>query len=164
MVTTYNNFFTDKMFHDISRYSKETFQSNQHIFKTNYSWNDNVVLDSAPVLIHAVQGDIKTDISKVVREKTNMKDFEVLFYYWSRHSFIPWHNDAHKKSALTIYLNEVWDPNWHGYFMYEDGDEIKAIIPKPNLAIHNLAQTMHCTTPVTHNGFVRATIQIFEEN
>lgn len=164
MISVIDNFFPETLYSSINEYAIRAFYSGEHIFKTNYSWNENVVLDSAPVLIHAADGKVAEDIRETVFQKTgvtNIKD--IMFYYWTRNSFIPWHDDAHKKSAITIYLNDTWDPNWGGYFLYEQNKDIKCIIPQRNKAIHNDAHLRHCTTPVTHNGFVRSTIQLFED-
>jgi hypothetical protein len=137
--------------------------------KTNAIWQKEIVLDSLPVLIcpfgdpeAELYDDLKTHISNSLGKE--LKVFQPQFYYWTRYSYIPWHNDGNFKGAMTIYLDADWKENWGGYFMYKEGDEVKAIKPEKNLAIHQTDGVQHCTTPVTFFGTLRRTIQIFLED
>lgn len=165
MIKQYKNFLPQDLFTEVAQYAKTAYFSNSHIFKSNACWSPHIVLDSFPVLIHNLNKDseIYNKIHSTVCSKVDIKIKEILFYYWTRYSYIPWHNDEHKPKAVTLYINETWDPNWGGYFMYDDGNGVKAIYPEPNSAVCNDSHTLHCTTPVTYTGSVRATIQIFGE-
>ena len=101
-----------------------------------------------------------------------------MIYFWTRYSYIPWHNDRTYDGAITIYMNKEWKPDFGGYFMYAENSNdvikhnddyievrnIKAIIPKKNLAVLQTEQTHHCTTPVNFFGDLRVTIQTFLKN
>jgi hypothetical protein len=133
---------------------------------TNYYWDHGIRKDSFPVLIHNIYKD--TNLYKKLREnieeKTgkNIVDDNIMIYFWTRYSYIPWHNDnVHYDGAITVYLNREWDRDFGGYFLYEENDEIKAILPKRNLAVMQYDSLMHCTTPVNFSGEMRITIQSF---
>jgi Rps23 Pro-64 3,4-dihydroxylase Tpa1-like proline 4-hydroxylase len=84
-----------------------------------------------------------------------------MIYYWTRLSYIPWHDDENHTGALTVYLNEEWDEDWGGYFLYKEDETIKAILPKKNFALLQQGGIKHATTPVHLNGGIRFTIQTF---
>jgi Rps23 Pro-64 3,4-dihydroxylase Tpa1-like proline 4-hydroxylase len=86
-------------------------------------------------------------------------------YVWTRLSYIPWHNDAASRIAITIYLNEYWDPDWGGIFLYSTDIEprnIKGYVPKFNTAIKNNNKILHSTTMISMDAkSPRITIQLF---
>ena len=135
--------------------------------------------DSAPVFVHNViqSTHIHTKIKDVIEEKTKMrvKNKNIMIYYWTRYSYIPWHNDYTYEGVITVYLNKKWHPDFGGYFLYSDSlssemvpdntdiPNIKAIIPKKNMAVLQTDKIHHCTTPVNFMGDLRLTIQAFLE-
>jgi Rps23 Pro-64 3,4-dihydroxylase Tpa1-like proline 4-hydroxylase len=83
-----------------------------------------------------------------------------LYQYWPVGSYIPWHNDGYHKAAITIYLTEH-DKDDGGYFMYDDGHGIKAVMPKPNRAVFVTGGLSHCVTTVNQGSPIRRTIQVW---
>ena len=85
-----------------------------------------------------------------------------MFYIWTKLSYIPWHNDHHVNGALTVYLNNYWDINWGGYFMYKNqNNEINAIKPETNLGVLQLEGVEHSVSTVNVNAENRITLQTF---
>lgn len=75
----------------------------------------------------------------------------VMLHAWPAHSSIPWHNDGGHDGAATVYLNERWEPEWGGHFLYrlaEDGEQV-TVVPQFNRGVRNEAKVLHRTTPVT---------------
>ena len=104
-------------------------------------------------------------ISDYIEFEIGYKDVLCCYLYcWKQTSFIPWHTDAEHNAALTIYLNNFWDRDWGGYFMYYDNDDIKCIIPKENLAILQENNPLHSTTMTTPSSSDRITLQLFLNN
>ena len=146
--------------------SKHKLTSGECCLKSHRCWPAFIVKDSFPVLVHELdpRGDLHREIHDAVLEKTDFAPLSaIMFYYWTRLSYIPWHTDGHVDAGLTISLNEAWDPNFGGYFLYRDeGEEcIRAIQPARNQAVIQIGGVEHSTTAVNCDGDVRSTIQIF---
>ena len=84
------------------------------------------------------------------------------YYIWQPQSGIAWHNDKapDKLFGATLYLNEEWEPNAGGWFVWEDGDGYHAILPKKKFLVVNDDTQNHCVTPVAFEN-CRCTIQIW---
>jgi Rps23 Pro-64 3,4-dihydroxylase Tpa1-like proline 4-hydroxylase len=89
--------------------------------------------------------------------------YAVMNYAWTRLSYIPWHNDGHRSEALTIYLNDVWEKDWGGLFLYEDDEgSLRGFVPSFNCGLKNRSNVKHSTTPVTLDApEPRFTVQLF---
>ena len=98
--------------------------------------------------------------------KTCKQEFKLVpkwagFYYWSSGSFINFHDDSGYKASATIYLNDKWDKNWGGFFMWQEGKDFKAILPAKNRCVFNEWES-HAVTPTINRPekFVRRTLQL----
>jgi Rps23 Pro-64 3,4-dihydroxylase Tpa1-like proline 4-hydroxylase len=98
-------------------------------------------------------------------EDKNTRNYHVMNYIWSRLSYIPWHNDNIHANAVTIYLNEHWDPDWGGIYLYYttiEANIIRGYVPKFNTAVKNNNRIAHSTTMVSMDAeSPRVTIQLF---
>jgi len=89
------------------------------------------------------------------------------YYIWNKMSGISMHDDSGYAEGATLYLNETWDSNWGGLFVWKDKNEKKeyklnAICPKQNMLIINDESEMHLVTSVSPTSpHVRTTIQIW---
>lgn len=86
---------------------------------------------------------------------------------WQYHSGLPIHNDTNHLFGATIYLNNEWDLNYGGIFIWKniDSNIHNAICPKRNMMILNDDNTEHMVTPITMDiPDLRCTIQIWGEN
>jgi hypothetical protein len=133
--------------------------------RSNYQWANNVVLASQPVLIRHYDPGLSAIIldQLVKRGVISTPDFMVMNYAWSRLSYIPWHNDGMHDVAISVYLNDVWDPDWGGLFLYRDETgAIHGHAPKCNTAVKNAGHVEHATTMVAPDApSPRLTLQIF---
>ena len=71
---------------------------------------------------------------------------------WTKNSGIAIHNDACHGFGSTIYLNEEWDVNWGGLFLWKESEEdeiFNAFCPKENTMLINTNQNPHLVTPVS---------------
>lgn len=85
-------------------------------------------------------------------------------YLWAPGSGISLHADVDKKFGLTIYLNEQWDIDFGGLFVWEDGDsnELKVKKPEFNSMILSDCKEPHLVTPVAIAcPVLRHTLQIW---
>jgi hypothetical protein len=85
-------------------------------------------------------------------------------YVWTKDSYIPRHTDSHFGKAVTVYLNRVWEYDDGGMFMWQDGEEWKAVLPAFNLCTVNEGGLNHGTAPVKTTARFRITIQCFIYN
>jgi Rps23 Pro-64 3,4-dihydroxylase Tpa1-like proline 4-hydroxylase len=136
------------------------------VWKSSISWGEGVRKSSAPVLIYFLDKD--KYIYDYFRNKYDNKfpelkntEIKIMYYIWPRLSFIPFHADFGHVFASTIYLNEDWHEDYGGLFLYKEKNEIKAIVPKFNLALTNSENTIHGTSLTTTDAPFRETIQIF---
>ena len=134
--------------------------------RSNHHWLPHIVRASAPVLVRDYQpSQAQFILAKLVeRGVIEHVNYAVMNYAWSRLSYIPWHRDEHSETAVTIYLNDVWDSDWGGLFLYreEPGQVIRAVAPQFNLAVRNTGNLPHATSMITPDAAEpRFTIQLF---
>ena len=97
--------------------------------------------------------------------KSSLPEYEEVicqYYIWQSQSGISWHNDGGDRRRLfgaTLYLNEVWHPDNGGWFIWENDDGYRAILPKKKFLVINDNYQYHCVTPVSLD--FRCTIQIW---
>jgi Rps23 Pro-64 3,4-dihydroxylase Tpa1-like proline 4-hydroxylase len=133
--------------------------------RSNYQWSSNIVKASQPVLIR----DYDPALSAIIlgqltrRGVIDTDDFQVRNYAWSRLSYIPWHNDGMHQVAITVFLNDVWERDWGGIFLYlDDRSGIRGYAPKFNTCLKNRGHILHSTTMITPDAAApRLTLQIF---
>ena len=136
------------------------------VWRSNIAWAEGIKKSSAPILINVLDND--KYIYDYFRNKydnmfTELKDKEIVINYFlfPRLSYIPFHNDNSHVFASTIYLNEYWHEDYGGLFLYKEKNEMKAIVPKFNLALTNPSNISHGTSLTTIDAPYRETIQIF---
>jgi len=89
------------------------------------------------------------------------------YYIWNKMAGIASHDDGNYGAGATLYLNETWDPNWGGLFVWQDKDEKKgykfnAICPKQNMLIINDECEWHLVTSTSPTiPHTRITIQMW---
>jgi hypothetical protein len=126
------------------------------MLKVNIS-GSTLVASISPAVCNFILGDLQDLIPH--------KNMSFQYYIWPPHAGISVHSDPHVKFGATIYLNETWDINDGGLFLYENTpNDWRVHVPEFNTMVINNDATNHMVTPVSpfakHN---RYTIQIFGE-
>ena len=166
-ILVYENFFDDLLMKECISYSNsiENNFEDENIFKKNiFYWEKNIVEDSNIIFINLLnnQSTLYNTIYKLLKDNFDIKITGVNFYYWTQGSHIPWHNDTGYKGAITIYLNDNWNINHGGLFLFKsDNDNINALVPKKNMAVIQLGGVPHSVSATTKNSIIRKTIQMF---
>jgi hypothetical protein len=158
MIRTYNNVLDEHLIENIMDYFKSIVGAD--VWGSSIGWDQNLSLISSNTLTHRISNktlekEIKNTIEKVLN--VNFEKEELIFlpfiYIWSGGSYITWHDDACYPYNGTIYLNEEWDSNDGGIFLYKDSKtkEIKGIEPTYNSMVANSAtevdpHNVHCVT------------------
>lgn len=133
--------------------------------RSNADWQPAIVRASTGVLIRDFGGGIGETLLALLHQRQiiESRSYSLSLYAWLPGSYIPWHNDGRHAAAVTVYLNQYWDRDWGGLFLYEDTDgAIHAVVPRFNLGLRNSANLRHATTPVTADAVEpRYTLQLF---
>lgn len=88
-------------------------------------------------------------------------------YRWQPKSGMGEHNDAHTNTAVTFYLNDVWNHNWFGDFIYYESKEHKlkgighAVTPVANRLVINKDTIYHKVTYSSELAVERISLQAF---
>ena len=88
-------------------------------------------------------------------------------YRWKAHSGMGEHNDAHTNTALTFYLNDTWQDDWFGDFIFYESDKAKAdgmghaVAPLANRLVINRETVSHKVTYTSNVAMDRLTLQAF---
>jgi hypothetical protein len=163
-IIVYNEFLSNDLFDEVQIFAENTVKSPEpYPGRTNLCWQDEIRNQSTPVIIRdIIEGTpIYNKLKSEIDSKTGLKVKRLMLYFWTKLSYIPWHNDAHAESALTIYLNDYWDQDWGGYFMFKLNNEIKAIKPDRNLGVIQTGNVSHSVSTVNLDADLRITVQSF---
>lgn len=130
----------------------------------NDAWDEELRIGSIPIAIADLTQFRERLIEETVSYLPEVKGLELpqpMFYSCPQMASIGWHEDYYP-SSISVYLNEYWDRQWGGFFLHEDGNEIKAIKPEFNMAVIVPPNVQHCVTQVAHFSPVRRfSIQLF---
>lgn len=137
----------------------------QRKHRTNLtSWPSVVVGMSGAIMLFDLEGDLfkelKAITDRIIPETKNLV-MSATYNLASRYSYLPWHNDQNHSYAFTIYVNEQWDPEYAGLFLYQDGDKITALYPEFNKGVWFKSPLMHSTTMPNQHAPLRESIQLF---
>jgi hypothetical protein len=146
--------------------SRASLTTTSEFRRSNFHWSEDIRKSSAAVLVRDIEAPLCSMILEKLVERgvIEHQDYRVMNYAWTRLSYIPWHDDKHVQDAVTVYLNDQWDLDWGGLFLYKDGNgQILAYAPAFNCGLRNQARLLHATTPVTLDApEPRFTLQLFE--
>jgi Rps23 Pro-64 3,4-dihydroxylase Tpa1-like proline 4-hydroxylase len=130
-----------------------------------HTWNPRVAGKSPGVIaIFNIEDSLRTMISNTL-QRFLQEDEEVscvMYYEWNQLSQINWHNDGRKKAAITVYLNETWDPDFGGFFCWrEDSETARLFVPQFNSAVIVRGNPFHHVSLISPYAPVRKTLQVW---
>jgi len=136
--------------------------------KTNFfGWDQKIIGTSNAIFAFRLETELKKAIAEELITKSIFKQVPKLWsaniHLMSRNSFIPWHGDDGHKFTCTVYLNKEWHSDFGGYFMYQDGEDKKALAPEYNMAVSFIPPVEHTCTITALNAPLRESLQIFVE-
>lgn len=161
----YKDFLSPEDLNIVIKESISIFNSKETRYLTNFTlWEDYIVKDSNVVLIYPLTPNNSKSynlISKQTQTQFNLIPENIMFYYWTSGSYIPWHNDGHTKQAGTLYLNKNWDEEWGGLYLAKETNKQHIIHPEYNSFTLQFDNMKHSTTPTTKFAPLRVTTQLF---
>lgn len=132
-----------------------------------FHFTEDVVGVSNSIFQFSIEGELKDKLEKELLDTgllpNKPKKWHAHVNLFTRGAFIPWHNDADFVYNVTIYLNEKWDHNWGGAFLYgnDSAENIACIYPQHNLGVAYKTPMWHTTTLTAINAPMRESVQIF---
>ena len=130
-----------------------------------FNYNANVVGMSNAVFCFELEEELKAIVFSQLINKKVLPSIptksQAYMHLFSRNSFIPWHNDSKYIFTVTVYLNNSWDINFGGLFVFQEGTELKCLFPKYNTAVNYVPPVGHTTTTTNINAPFRESLQIF---
>ena len=161
----YNNVLTDETIQKLWAETNQT--KGEDVWRiSTLSWIQDIqrgILASAGCKV--VSPEIAESIESQVKHL--LPPYEKLYqqiYVWPRGSGISAHNDGDKKFGATIYLNNHWELDFGGLFVWQDkeSEELKVRMPEFNSMVVNDTEELHLVTPVAFNCYaIRHTVQIW---
>lgn len=162
MIKIVKNFLDLTTINKITEYVNDNVD--QYKWTSNLNWDKKIVKTSAQVSVLGLSENLKKEIcEKIYKENKKFKEYDirVMFYVWHRFSYIPFHDDHNYEFGATIYLNETWEQDWGGLFLYKENKNNKFIIPEFNNCVFNFNKTLHAVSMTTADAPYRITVQIF---
>jgi hypothetical protein len=159
------NFFDKEEIEFIKNCSEEYLKEKEILLSDRGTWDPRLNTSFGEVKIYNINKKVDSELFDLVSNKTkkvlNIGNPVMNFYYWGNSSNINWHDDCDYLGGATIYLNEKWDRNWGGYFIYEKDKKLGVEIPRFNKCVFQFGSVPHATTPLSIGAPIRKTLQIF---
>ena len=160
---------TDKLLQDIR--VEVTDLHAHHAWQASFAWTPGLTKGFSGCCLSAeIYGQIKERILVEIGSfLPKCEEYILQYYVWQQHSGIAVHDDSGKVFGATIYLNDTWQPENGGIFLYKDkekpGPEWTALLPEHNTMVINDNKEQHMVTSVSpYTTDLRYTIQIWGVN
>lgn len=158
MIKQCNNVLDPEIIKNIMEYFQAML--GKEVWSSCLGWDQNLGHISSNILTHRISNkflykEIKKSVEKAISVNFDEQNlfFIPLIYVFSGGSYITWHEDETYPYNGTIYLNEEWDSNDGGFFLYKENDTGKIIGVEPeyntmvvNYKTENSKHTLHCVT------------------
>ncbi len=163
------NFITEEFISEVVTMNKELLYEN--VWKSNLGWQDSIISPSGVVLIRDLNKQQVNLLKAYITEKLlpsvddKIIELEAQAYVWHNLSFIPWHSDKEEEDqtryAATLFLNQEWEADWGGLFLYKIDEKIYGEEPAYNKLVFNDNNYAHATSMLAVNAPFRQTVQLF---
>lgn len=162
------NFFEKEEINFIKDYSEDVFTSKEIWGSSKHEWDKRLNTSLNDILTYKINSSVDFEIYDMIYKKTkktfNMNPKGMSFFFYLNQSNINWHDDAGHAGAATIYLNQKWNRNYGGYFIYEKDNKLGIEYPTFNKCIFQSGGVHHATTLTAKDAPVRKILQIFFKN
>jgi hypothetical protein len=135
-------------------------------YSSAFTWNQNLRSGfPGAILQSSVSKELFDRVVQCTRDRLPpYKTIHIQHYIWQPYSGITIHRDEPYYYSATIYLNEVWAPEFGGLFVWRDSPKDmkwNAICPTYNTMIINKSGTEHMVTMVSpYSYYPRISLQL----
>ena len=161
-----NNFLDYRMYKGIhDAIIKERNKINLHSVEN--LWNDNLIKNILPPMRTQVGNykpfeHLKTLVKHNPYFKMNdVKEMSTTIHYMKKGTGVNWHEDESWKYGATFYINNKWQKEWGGEFMFKDNTNHGWIPPVGNSLIIVKAPISHKVNTIINPIMPRISIQMF---
>ena len=143
----FENVFEEPICKFLLENSRTSLTGSYEFKRSNFHWQPELRQSSTVVLVRDIEPVLSGLLLQKLTERKIIehREYRVINYAWTRLSYIPWHDDYRVKDAVTIFLNDVWELDWGGLFLYQN--EAKEIIGYPptfNCGLRKSRQRVAC--------------------
>jgi len=137
---------------------------------TRLTWSEPNVTNgtTGSVLSSSVSDKVQNliyDRFSTIVDISEYNSIKMEYYIWQPYSGLSLHDDEGYGMAATIYLNENWDVDYGGMFMWKDSLEpelFKAIPPIKKMMVLNDEKESHMVSTISPlSPSLRSTIQVW---
>ena len=173
-IVIFDDFFSDEEFRQIQHWALNL---PADITREDRDWSIYIKLDFKECLMSRMwltdDNDLPPEaqlfVDRVRSTDWVQDDANILLgiYRWQSKSGMGEHNDKHTDTAITYYLNDTWQKNWFGDFIFYDDIEAekagfgRAVSPRANRLIINKNTIAHKVTYSSGLAVERISIQAF---
>lgn len=170
-ISFHKNFLDSELLKKIKEYTNRELET--YKWRTSHCWKREIKRFSSPIAILEVpevfSAPIQQRFHKINTKWKPLDKKNIMFYVWSPGSYIGWHNDKGHEFGATVYLNENWNINHGGVFLYQSGkvndpEGLKVRLPRYNECAINHGEIFHCISITAPDAPLRTTLQIFGSN
>lgn len=167
----FDRVLTDKLLQDIRTEVSE--RHNEEEWRGSFSWSPDLTKGYfTNCLSKTIVGEMRERILKEIQPLIpECKVYYLQYYIWQQLSGIAVHDDHDKVFGATIYLNDTWQLENGGIFLYKEKEssasahEWSALIPNNNTMVVNDNHEQHMVTLLSpYSTDFRYTIQIWGTN
>lgn len=173
-IAIFDNFLSDEEFRQVQYWALSLPAT---LNREDRDWSVYIKLDFADCLMSRMwltdDGDLPPEAQLFVERVRATgwvgPDDSLLFgvYRWQRGSGMGEHSDGHTETAVTFYLNDTWQKNWFGDFIFYESKEAelagfgRAVAPRANRLVINKHTIPHKVSYSSGLAVERLSIQAF---
>jgi len=173
-IAIFDDFFSDEEFRQIQHWALNL---PADITREDRDWSIYIKLDFKECLMSRMWLTDDNDLppeAQIFVDRVRATDWveddaSILLgvYRWQSKSGMGEHNDKHTDTAITYYLNDTWQKNWFGDFVFYENAEAekagfgRAVSPRANRLVINKNTIAHKVTYSSDLAVERISIQAF---
>ncbi len=169
LVKVTDNTFTEDEYETILFAMKDMVDNNISTITTK-DWPEDLVSginghsDVYPVLSQEVMKILSDKCMSVLGTTKKYENYSAMYYEGYGQCGLNWHTDRAYSASASIYLNDDWEDNYGGYFVFrmEGGNKLGTLVrPDLGVSVFQKGKIDHAVTQTRSDAPKRKSIQVF---
>lgn len=169
LATITDNTFTESEYEMIISSMSDMMKDNVSTWSTE-DWPEELVSgfsghsDVYPVLDQNIVNLLADKCMSVLGTTDKYENYSAMYYEGHGQCGLNWHTDMAYSASASIYLNDDWDDNYGGYFVFrmEGGNKLATVVrPDLGVAVFQKGKINHAVTTTRNDAPKRKSIQVF---